>query len=52
MGDKYDAEFIAKYITKKEKIEDKEHKVAMKGSDEEIKAVAEWLASLKSLETK
>ncbi|MDO8549215.1 MAG: c-type cytochrome [Ignavibacteria bacterium] len=51
-GDKYDAEFLAKFITKKEKIDDKEHKIAMKGSEEEVKTVAEWLASLKSVETK
>jgi mono/diheme cytochrome c family protein len=50
-GDKYDAELLAKYITKTEKIDGKEHKTAMKGTEEEIKTVSEWLASLKS-ETK
>jgi len=52
IGDKYEEEFITKYITKKEKIDGKEHKMTMKGSEEEVKTVAEWLASLKSAEVK
>lgn len=49
-GDKYNAEFLAKFLTKTEKIDGEEHKIAMKGSEVEIKTVAEWLASLKSEE--
>lgn len=47
-GDTYDAEFLAKYLVKKENINDKEHKITLKGTEEEIKAIAEWLGSLKS----
>jgi len=48
VGDKYNTEFLAKYLVKKEKIDDKDHKTAMKGTDEEVKVLTEWLASLKS----
>jgi len=41
------SDFISKYINKKEKIDDKAHKTAFKGTDEELKALSEWLASLK-----
>jgi cytochrome c551/c552 len=47
-GDKHNSEFLMKYLTKTEKINDKEHKISMKGTQEEIKTVSEWLASLKS----
>ena len=52
VGDKYDAEFITKYITRKEKIDGKEHKMAIKGSEEEVKTVTEWLVLLKAKEVK
>jgi hypothetical protein len=48
VGDKYDAEFLAKYLTKNETIDDKEHKVTLKGTEEEINTITEWLSSLKS----
>jgi cytochrome c553 len=48
VGDKYDAEFLAKYLTKKETINDEEHKIILKGTEEEINAITEWLSSLKS----
>jgi cytochrome c551/c552 len=51
VGDTYDADFISKFITKQEKIDGKEHKILVKGSDEELKTLTEWLASLKSKET-
>jgi mono/diheme cytochrome c family protein len=46
-GDTYDAEFLIKYLIKEEKIDGKEHKTKMKGTEEEIKTISEWLASLK-----
>jgi mono/diheme cytochrome c family protein len=46
-GEKGNAEFMAKYLTKKEKIDGKEHKAAWKGTDEELKTLSEWLAGLK-----
>ena len=48
VGDKYNTELLAKFLTKKEKIDDQEHKTVIKGTDEEITAVTEWLSSLKS----
>jgi hypothetical protein len=43
-----DAEFMAKYLTKKEKIDDKVHKAPWKGTEQELKTVSEWLVSLKT----
>ena len=48
VGDSNKAEFLEKYLTKKEKMNDKEHKTAFKGTDEELKAISKWLGSLKS----
>jgi hypothetical protein len=48
VGDTRKADFLEKYLTKKEKINDKEHKTAFKGTEEELKALTEWLGSLKS----
>jgi cytochrome c peroxidase len=47
-GDNYNSEFLAKFLVKNEKINDKEHKTTLKGTEEEKKAIAEWLSSLKS----
>jgi hypothetical protein len=47
-GDKYDADFISKYLVKEEKVDGEEHKIKIKGTEEEIKTVSEWLSSLKS----
>lgn len=47
-GDKYNSEFLMKFLTKTEKIDGKEHKTTLKGTEEEIKTVSEWLSSLKS----
>jgi cytochrome c551/c552 len=52
VGDKHNADFLAKFITKKEKIDDKEHKIVLKGTEEEIKTISEWLSSLKTEEKK
>jgi len=49
-GDTYDAGFISKYLTREEKIADKQHKVILKSSDEELKVLSDWLGSLKSKE--
>jgi mono/diheme cytochrome c family protein len=48
VGDSKKADFLEKYLTKKEKINDKEHKTAFKGTEEELKAISKWLGSLKS----
>lgn len=43
-----DAEFMVKYLNKKEKIEGKQHKAPFKATEEETKALTEWLAGLKT----
>ena len=48
VGDTRKTDFLEKYLTKKEKINDKEHKTAFKGTDEELKAISKWLGSLKA----
>ncbi|MFO7447768.1 MAG: cytochrome c [Ignavibacteriaceae bacterium] len=46
------AETIAKYLKKEVKLDDKNHKTAFKGTDEELKDLAAWLESLKKEESK
>ncbi|HEX2962989.1 MAG: c-type cytochrome [Bacteroidota bacterium] len=40
-------EWIQKFLTKQEKLEGKQHPIAFKGSDAELKTLANWLASHK-----
>ncbi len=47
-GDHNDSAFIVEYLKKNEKINDKAHPMAFKGTDEELKSLADWLASLKN----
>ncbi|NUN15139.1 MAG: c-type cytochrome [Myxococcales bacterium] len=43
----HDAQVISDYLTKKGKLNGKNHKKKFKGSDEDLKALAEWITSLK-----
>jgi mono/diheme cytochrome c family protein len=47
IGESRDAAWLQKYIQKEVQANDKDHPVAWKGSDEDLKAIATWLASLK-----
>jgi cytochrome c2 len=47
VGDTRTAEFLKLYLTKKEKINDAEHKMAFKGTEEELTNLVTWLESLK-----
>lgn len=47
-GDKLTKEFITKFLTKTEKLNNKEHKVSFNGSEQELNSLAKWLVSLKS----
>ena len=47
-GDNYKTDFIVKYLNKEVKINDKLHKLAFKGSSEDLNTVAGWLNSLKT----
>jgi hypothetical protein len=46
-GKERTADFFNKYLNKQEKINDKEHKTAFKGTEAELKVLSEWLAGLK-----
>lgn len=47
VGASHKADFFGKYLQKQEKIDGKEHKVAFKGTDQELKDLAKWLETLK-----
>jgi len=47
VGSKYQANFLEKFLVKKEKIEGASHPQAFKGSDENLEYLVEWLNSLK-----
>ena len=40
-------EFLTKYLKKEAKLNDKDHKSAFKGSDEDLKVLVDWLLTLK-----
>ena len=52
VGDSYKTTFLTQYLNKQEKINDKAHKVAFKGSAEDLKTLSGWLNSLKTTTTK
>jgi len=41
------ADVLTKYLKKEAKIDNKDHKIAFKGSDEELKSLVSWLETLK-----
>lgn len=47
IGKTHKAEFIKAYVTKKEKVNGKEHKATWKGTDQELTDLSNWLGSLK-----
>jgi mono/diheme cytochrome c family protein len=46
-GAEHDAAWIEKFITKKEKLNGKDHQKMFTGNDAELKAIGEWLAGMK-----
>jgi len=48
LGEKYEAEWISKYIKKEADKEGKSHKKEFKGSDEELQALVDWLLEQKA----
>ena len=46
-GKEHDAAFFKSYLNKEADIKGKKHKIKFKGSDEELTAMAAWLATLK-----
>ncbi|MCJ7553482.1 MAG: cytochrome c [Ignavibacteriaceae bacterium] len=50
VGDVMEADFMTKYLLKEEKIDDKAHKTKFNGTDEELKALVDWLLTLKAKE--
>jgi mono/diheme cytochrome c family protein len=47
VGDKHDAAWIVKYLKKEETLDGEQHGKSFKGTDEELQAIANWLATLK-----
>lgn len=47
VGTKHNADWIAGFVTKKEELDGKKHKKRFEGSDDDLKALAGWLASQK-----
>lgn len=52
VGTKHNSDFISKFITKQEKLNDAQHPAAFKGSDEDLQTLAKWLESLKASKEK
>lgn len=48
VGDRHDAEWIAKYLKKEVDKDGKSHTKPFKGSDEELKALVDWLLEQKA----
>jgi cbb3-type cytochrome oxidase cytochrome c subunit len=48
VGNLGDAKLLKSYLQKESKINDQEHKIKFKGSEMELNAMTEWLASLKT----
>ena len=47
VGDRHDAEWIAKYLKKEVDMDGKKHTKPFSGSDEELKALVDWLLEQK-----
>jgi len=47
VGSRHDAAWMAKFVQKNEVLNGKKHMMKFNGSDDELKALTEWLASLK-----
>lgn len=52
VGDSHDKGWIARYLLRREKIEDREHPRRFRASREDLAALAEWLGGLKSVDSK
>ena len=48
VGAEHDAAWIVQYVKKEVQLEDADHKKTYKGTDEDLQAIADWLATLKT----
>ena len=48
IGDKRDAAWIVKFALREVELDGKQHKSEYKGTKEDLQAIADWLASMKS----
>lgn len=48
VGTKHNAAWMAKYLLKKETLDDAKHLKKFKGSDEDLEVLTNWLATLKT----
>jgi cytochrome c1 len=47
VGSKHNAEWMTKWLTKKETLNDKTHPMEFKGTEEDLKTLTTWLETLK-----
>ncbi|MEW6701870.1 MAG: hypothetical protein AB1298_04055, partial [Bacteroidota bacterium] len=47
VGNQQKPEWLEKYITKQESLNDLKHPVSFKGNDEDLKVLVQWLSTLK-----
>jgi hypothetical protein len=47
IGSTYKADFLSKFLTKQENINNKKHGTAFKGTEDELKSLTSWLETLK-----
>ncbi len=48
VGKDHNADWMTKFVRKEEKLNNKKHKTSYKGSDDDLKVLSTWLATLKS----
>jgi len=48
VGDKHDAAWIVKFVSRETELDGKQHKSEYKGTKADLQAIADWLASMKS----
>ena len=48
VGDEHDAAWIAAFVKQEETLDGEKHDKPYKGTDEDLQAIADWLASMKS----
>jgi cytochrome c553 len=46
-GEKHAADWVKQYVLKEVQLNDKDHKAKWEGSEKDLQAIADWIASLK-----
>jgi hypothetical protein len=48
VGDRHDSEWIVRFLEKETELEGEPHKLSYKGTGEDLAAIADWLAAMRS----